>query len=325
MQAQRMKTQGMKQVLFILFLLVGLVIIVAVALNLTLLMQNLLWILLIAVFLFIIWKYDFVLMLTDYERAVIFRFGKVKRVGGPGWAFILPGVEEAKIVDLRTLTIDVPKQDVVTKDGIELINDKPHAAAGQHFRVDENLIYGNAEAQSGNGQIWSLQSQRRKTHHNAEQSCRQTGTQKAYWPWDAETTEMPEGESADGQKPRLAKRDLPGVTDEQVLPLDPDGVDADDSYNVGDVFRGIPGQHPRPRRRAQVSGRLAQAAGLPCRGVPGRQRALQQVRHAVCVRRRLEHLAQQAVGRALADVRAPPAHGHVGRESAALARAVGVV
>ena len=61
-----------------------------------------------------------ILQLLDYQRAVVYRFGKVNRVGGPGWTFIWPIIEEADIVDLRTKTIDVTKQDVVTKDGIEI-------------------------------------------------------------------------------------------------------------------------------------------------------------------------------------------------------------
>jgi erythrocyte band 7 integral membrane protein len=84
------------------------------------LIQNIVWALLLIFFLYIIWRYDFVLQMVDYERAVIFRFGKVHRVGGPGWAFIWPVIESYIKVDLRVQAIDVPKQEVVTKDSIEL-------------------------------------------------------------------------------------------------------------------------------------------------------------------------------------------------------------
>ena len=88
-----------------------------------LLIANLFWLIILGIFAYIIWKYDFILQLVDYQRAVVYRFGKVHRVGGPGWAFIWPVIEEYELVDLRAKTIDVPKQEVVTKDGIEIALD----------------------------------------------------------------------------------------------------------------------------------------------------------------------------------------------------------
>jgi len=85
-----------------------------------LLLANLFWLALLGIVALIVWKYDMILQLVDYQRAIIYRFGKVHRVGGPGWAFVWPIIEEVDLVDLRTKTIDVPKQDVVTKDGIEV-------------------------------------------------------------------------------------------------------------------------------------------------------------------------------------------------------------
>ena len=115
-----MNTQQMKQIVFVvLVLLVIMSVFVGIQYQ-EFFVQNALWLVLLASFLFIIWKYDFLLMLKDYERAVIFRFGKVNRVGGPGWCFIWPPVESYRQVDLRTVTLDVPKQDVITKDNILL-------------------------------------------------------------------------------------------------------------------------------------------------------------------------------------------------------------
>ncbi|MFA6268982.1 MAG: SPFH domain-containing protein [archaeon] len=84
---------------------------------------NLLWILILAFFAWIVYKYDFILQLVDYQRAVVYRFGKVHRVGGPGWAVVWPIIEKYDLVDLRVKTIDVPKQHVVTKDGVEVVVD----------------------------------------------------------------------------------------------------------------------------------------------------------------------------------------------------------
>lgn len=65
-------------------------------------------------------KYDMLLMLKEYERAVIFRLGRLNRVGGPGWCLMVPVLESANIVDLRVKTIDVSRQEIITKDGIEV-------------------------------------------------------------------------------------------------------------------------------------------------------------------------------------------------------------
>jgi len=111
---------GIKKIIFISLVFLIIMIAAAVLVNIQLISENLFWIGLLAVFLFVFWKFDIVLLLTEYERAVIFRFGKVNRVGGPGWAFMIPFIENHKLVDLRTHTLDVPKQDVITQDSIEL-------------------------------------------------------------------------------------------------------------------------------------------------------------------------------------------------------------
>ncbi|MBU2099828.1 hypothetical protein KKB11_01200, partial [Candidatus Micrarchaeota archaeon] len=72
---------------------------------------------------FLIRQYDFLLTLKEYERAVIFTLGRVTRVGGPGWTFVIPAVQSFVLVDLRTQTIDIPPQEVITTDKIKLTID----------------------------------------------------------------------------------------------------------------------------------------------------------------------------------------------------------
>jgi regulator of protease activity HflC (stomatin/prohibitin superfamily) len=67
---------------------------------------------------FLVKQYDFLLTLKEYERAVIYRLGRVNRVGGPGWTFLVPVIESFKIVDLRTQTIDTKPQSIISKDNI---------------------------------------------------------------------------------------------------------------------------------------------------------------------------------------------------------------
>jgi regulator of protease activity HflC (stomatin/prohibitin superfamily) len=83
-------------------------------------LANFFWIALLLVFIFLIMKYEILLMLKEYERAVIFRLGKAYRVGGPGWTLLIPFIETYEKVDLRVQTVDIPKQEVITKDNIEL-------------------------------------------------------------------------------------------------------------------------------------------------------------------------------------------------------------
>ncbi len=68
-------------------------------------------------------KYDVLLQLNEYERAVVFRFGHFHSVRGPGWTFIIPFVESYVKVDMRTETLDVAPQKVITKDNIEVTVD----------------------------------------------------------------------------------------------------------------------------------------------------------------------------------------------------------
>ena len=75
-------------------------------------------------------------VLREYERAVIFRFGRLARgiIGGlgPGVIIIIPFIDKLVRVSLRTVTMDVPPQDVITKDNVSV---KVNAVI--YFRVVE--------------------------------------------------------------------------------------------------------------------------------------------------------------------------------------------
>ncbi|RLE28776.1 slipin family protein, partial [Candidatus Acetothermia bacterium] len=59
-------------------------------------------------------------ILREYERAVKFRLGRFVGVKGPGIFLIIPGLEKLVKVSLRIMTLDVPKQRVVTKDNVSV-------------------------------------------------------------------------------------------------------------------------------------------------------------------------------------------------------------
>jgi len=65
--------------------------------------------------------YNIVKILKQYERGVIFTLGKVSMdqgVKGPGIIFLWPGIQKMVRVSLRTVTMDVPAQDIITKDNV---------------------------------------------------------------------------------------------------------------------------------------------------------------------------------------------------------------
>lgn len=57
-------------------------------------------------------------ILKEYERGVLFRFGRLRGTKGPGIFLIIPFVDKITKVDLRTVTMDVPPQDVITRDNV---------------------------------------------------------------------------------------------------------------------------------------------------------------------------------------------------------------
>jgi len=64
-------------------------------------------------------------MVQEYQRAVIFRLGRVKKGGavGPGLFWIIPCIDSIQVVDLRTVSFDVPPQEILTKDSVTVAVD----------------------------------------------------------------------------------------------------------------------------------------------------------------------------------------------------------
>ena len=69
-------------------------------------------------------------IVTEYERLVIFRLGKFLKVKGPGIVIVIPLIDRAVKIGLRTITMDVPPQDVITKDNVSI-----NVNAVLYFRV----------------------------------------------------------------------------------------------------------------------------------------------------------------------------------------------
>ena len=59
-------------------------------------------------------------VLNEYERGVVFRLGRIIEPKGPGIRFIIPGVDKMLKIGLRLITLDVPSQDVITRDNVSV-------------------------------------------------------------------------------------------------------------------------------------------------------------------------------------------------------------
>ncbi|QOR62707.1 slipin family protein [Sulfurovum sp. ST-21] len=69
-------------------------------------------------------------ILREYQRGVIFTLGRFTGVKGPGLIILIPGIQKMVRVDLRTIVLDVPTQDVISHDNVSV-----HVNAVVYFRV----------------------------------------------------------------------------------------------------------------------------------------------------------------------------------------------
>lgn len=88
-------------------------------------------------------------ILNEYERAVIFRLGRIINQKGPGLIILIPIIDRMVKVDMRTIAMDVPSQDVITRDNVSI-----KVSAVIYFRVVdanravievENFLYATSQ------------------------------------------------------------------------------------------------------------------------------------------------------------------------------------
>ena len=73
----------------------------------------------IVVILLLVWLLRASLRIVkEYDRGVIFRLGRVTGVKGPGLFWLIPFIDQMRLVDLRVVTLDVPTQEAITKDNV---------------------------------------------------------------------------------------------------------------------------------------------------------------------------------------------------------------
>ncbi|MBW7887092.1 MAG: slipin family protein [Bacteroidetes bacterium] len=124
--------------------------------------------------------FNLIKILSEYERGVIFRLGRLIAVKGPGLIILIPGIDRMVKVSLRTVVLDVTPQDVITKDNVSI---KVNAVV--YFRVVqpdkaiisvENYIYATSQlAQTtlrsilGQSELDDLLAQRDKINHQLQE------------------------------------------------------------------------------------------------------------------------------------------------------------
>ncbi|MFH1146818.1 MAG: slipin family protein [Pseudomonadota bacterium] len=73
-------------------------------------------------------------ILNEYERGVVFRLGRAIGAKGPGLIILIPLLDKMRKVDLRTVTMDVPPQDIITRDNVSV-----KVSAVVYFRVIDSV------------------------------------------------------------------------------------------------------------------------------------------------------------------------------------------
>ncbi len=86
--------------------------------------------LLVVTALFVLFLVSALRILNEYERGVVFRLGRAIGAKGPGLIILIPGIDKMSKVDLRTVTLDVPPQDIITRDNVSV-----KVSAVVYFRV----------------------------------------------------------------------------------------------------------------------------------------------------------------------------------------------
>jgi len=73
----------------------------------------------IAIFIIVL-VFSAINVLNEYERVVVFTLGRFTGIKGPGLVLVWPGIQRTRRVDLRVIVLNVPKQDVITRDNVSV-------------------------------------------------------------------------------------------------------------------------------------------------------------------------------------------------------------
>ena len=129
----------------------------------------------------------FIRILREYERAVVFTFGRFTSVKGPGLIIIVPFVQQLEKVELRTIAMDVPSQDVISRDNVSVkvnavlyyrVVDPEHAIiqVENFHEATSQLAQTTLRAVLGKHELDDMLSQREKLNNDIQSDLdKQTG------------------------------------------------------------------------------------------------------------------------------------------------------
>ena len=119
-------------------------------------------------------------ILLEYERGVVFRLGRFSGVKGPGLKFIIPIVDRLIKINMRTIAMDVPPQDIITRDNVSVkVNavlyfrvvqpDKALIEVDNYLYATSQLAQTSLRSVLGQVELDDLLAQRDKINHNLQE------------------------------------------------------------------------------------------------------------------------------------------------------------
>ncbi|RIK36873.1 MAG: hypothetical protein DCC58_18740 [Chloroflexi bacterium] len=118
-------------------------------------------------------------IVQEYERGVVFRLGRLVGARGPGLILLIPFIERMMKVDLRTLTMDIPRQEVITKDNVTVnVNavayfrvldpNKAMVEVADYVRATSQIAQTTMRSVVGQGELDELLSEREKINQQLQ-------------------------------------------------------------------------------------------------------------------------------------------------------------
>jgi len=153
-------------------------------------------------------------VLREYERGVVFRLGRIQPVKGPGLFLIIPIIDKILIVDLRVIVMDVPSQEVITKDNVPakvnavvyfkvLDPEKAVVQVTNHILATSQIAQTTLRSTVGAHELDDLLSERDKINRQLQQVI---DTQTDPWGVKVTVVEVKEVELPDGMKRAMARQ-----------------------------------------------------------------------------------------------------------------------
>jgi regulator of protease activity HflC (stomatin/prohibitin superfamily) len=162
---------------------------------------------------FLVWFYS-VKIVAEYERGVIFRLGRLVGARGPGLFVILPIIDRMVKVDLRTVTMDVPSQECITRDNVtvkvnadiyfRVVNPEDSVTRVlDHFRATSQIAQTTLRSVLGQSELDTLLAEREQIN---QQLQRIIDEQTEPWGVKVSTVEVKDVELPQGMQRAMARQ-----------------------------------------------------------------------------------------------------------------------